>query len=191
MNFNFYLQQGINHILDLNGYDHLLFVVALCAIYQIKNLKSVLIVLTAFTVGHSITLILAGLEILKLPQDLIETLIPITIMLTALSNIVFYKRLKQRNVNWNYFIAVVFGLIHGAGFSNFFRAMFTEINSDLILPLLAFNLGIEVGQIIIAIVYFIVLFLLQLALKFNHQRWSNLISGLCFVISTLMLFGVL
>ncbi len=191
MDFSFYLQQGIDHILDMAGYDHMLFVVALCALYEIKQWKKVLILLTAFTVGHTVTLILSGLDVLRLPQDLIETLIPITIFLTALNNIVFYKRMRSSKTSYNYFVALVFGFIHGAGFSNFFRAMLADISSDIIMPLLAFNIGIELGQIVIVIVFFALYFLVNLLGKFPHQRWSTSVSIFAATVSGLMIVGAL
>ena len=191
MDFTFYLKQGVEHILDLNGYDHMLFVVTLCAVYQLKAWKKVLVLLTAFTIGHSITLALAGLGVLKLPQDLIETLIPITICLTALSNILFYKRIASSKHNYNYWVALLFGFVHGAGFSNFFRSLFMGMDENLVVPLLGFNCGIELGQIVIVLVFFGVYYLLNLLGNIKHQRWSNFISATGFIVALLIVLGVL
>jgi len=191
MDFSFYLKQGIQHILDLQGYDHMLFVITLCAIYELRAWRKVLILLTAFTIGHSITLVLAGLGVLKLPQDVIETLIPVTICLTAVSNLIFYKRFKNKHVNFAYWLALIFGFIHGAGFSNFFRAMFMGMKEDVIIPLIGFNLGIELGQIVIVLVFFTVYYLLSLIGTIKHQRWSIFVSLLGFIVACLMIIGIL
>ncbi|MGB0166394.1 MAG: HupE/UreJ family protein [Luteibaculum sp.] len=191
MDFNFYLKQGINHILDLAGYDHMLFVIALCALYELRQWKKVLILLTAFTLGHSVTLLLSGLNMLRLPQDLIETLIPITIFLTALNNILFYNKMRSSKTNYNYFVALVFGFIHGAGFSNFYRSMLADIEESVVLPLLAFNIGIELGQIVIVAVFFAMYYLIQLFASFPHQRWNVAVSIFAATISGLMIIGAI
>jgi hypothetical protein len=116
MNNFFFYQMGVDHILDIGAYDHMLFVVTLCSVFQVKQWKQVLILLTAFTIGHSITLVLAGLDVIQVNADLIETLIPITILLTALYNLSYGK---AKTTLWNYLLALGFGLIHGMGFSNF------------------------------------------------------------------------
>lgn len=189
--FNFYLQQGINHILDFDGYDHMLFVAVLCALYELKEWKKVLILLTAFTVGHSVTLILSGLKVLNLNQDLIETLIPITICLTAIHNLVFYRNAQVKKGVIPYIAALFFGFVHGAGFSNFFRAMYMGISDSVVFPLIGFNLGIELGQIVIVLVFFALYFLLKTFLKVPHKNWNTVVSGAGFIVAALLLFGVL
>src|SRR5688500_13402623 len=123
--FKLYFILGKDHILDYaNGYDHILFVVALCTLYQLRDWKQVLILVTAFTLGHSITLALATLEIITVKAELIEFLIPLTIFITAASNI--FKRedsFSGRAMYINYFYAAFFGLIHGLGFSNYLRSI--------------------------------------------------------------------
>src|SRR5690606_36442445 len=124
-----------------NGYDHILFVIALCAIYTLRDWRRVLILVTAFTVGHSITLALATFRIINVRSDVVEFLIPLTILLTAGSNI--FKRddyFQDRKIQLNYGLALFFGLIHGMGFSNYLREILGK-SANITLPLLAFNIG--------------------------------------------------
>ncbi|MFT7055199.1 MAG: hypothetical protein ACJAR3_000826, partial [Roseivirga sp.] len=122
--FKLYFQLGYEHIIDLNGIDHILFVVALCSIYLAQDWKKVLILVTAFTLGHSITLALSTFELINFDTDLIEFLIPVTIFITALSNL-FRKEgsVSPKALNLNYFFALFFGLIHGLGFSNYLKSL--------------------------------------------------------------------
>lgn len=175
--FDFYIQLGFEHISDFAGYDHMLFLVALCAIYRIQQWKSILVLVTAFTIGHSITLVLSSLDIVTIPSNIIEFLIPVTIFLTAINNIVGSSQSGQSSkMNKNYAMALFFGLIHGMGFSNYFKALLMD-SSSVAMPLLGFNIGIELGQILV--VFFIVsiayLFLTKLNVK--HRDWNVFISG--------------
>lgn len=154
--FQVYFDLGLKHILDLQGYDHMLFLVALCIPFILKDWRKVLVLATAFTIGHSITLGLNTLELVKFPSVWIEFLIPLTIVLTAIFDFIYQSKIKSV---YHYLLAMFFGLIHGMGFSNFLRSsVFPGEESQLISQLLAFNIGIEVGQIIIVI---ILLFLLE------------------------------
>jgi len=137
--FQTYLQLGFEHILDLGGYDHILFIVALCAIYRVEQWKKILILVTAFTIGHSLTLALAALEVVKVNATVIEFLIPVTILLTALYH-VFKTDYNNQKAVLNYSLALFFGLIHGLGFSNYFRALLGKEES-IVQPLFALILG--------------------------------------------------
>ncbi|MBW1295004.1 HupE/UreJ family protein [Aquimarina litoralis] len=175
--FGFYIQLGFEHISDFAGYDHMLFLVALCAIYRIQQWKSILVLVTAFTIGHSITLALSSLDIVTIPSNIIEFLIPVTIFLTALNNVIGSNPADDNTkMRKNYAMALFFGFIHGMGFSNYFKALLMD-SSSVALPLLGFNIGIELGQILV--VFFIVgiayLFLNKLAVK--HRDWNVFISG--------------
>ena len=122
--FKLYFGLGVDHILDIAGYDHILFVVALCAIYATQDWKKILILVTAFTIGHSITLALSTLNILNFRTDIIEFLIPVTIFITAFSNIVRKQNsMRPGYLNLNYFFGLFFGLIHGLGFSNYLKSL--------------------------------------------------------------------
>lgn len=175
--FLFYLHQGVNHITDLQGVDHMVFIVTLCAVYQIQQWRQILILITAFTIGHTITLALAGLNIIPVHQQLVETLIPVTILLTSIYNIA-NKTTQKRKVHLNYFLALAFGLIHGMGFSNFFRSIMMGISDEsIVFPLFSFNLGIEIGQIFIVGVFLIINWLLTRIFAIQHRDWNLVVSG--------------
>ena len=151
--FSLYFQLGLTHILDIRGYDHILFVVALCAMYLLRDWRKILLLVTAFTVGHSITLALATLRLVRLDPDLVEFLIPVTIFITAVSNIVRKRGAAlPRVAPLNYGLALVFGLIHGLGFSNYLRSLLGKEQS-IVGPLVSFNLGLELGQLVIVLVF--------------------------------------
>ncbi|MGB3849366.1 MAG: HupE/UreJ family protein [Tunicatimonas sp.] len=150
--FSLYFDLGLTHILDIRGYDHILFVVALCAMYVLRDWRKILWLVTAFTVGHSITLALATLQLVHLDPDLIELLIPVTIFITATSNIVRKRGAALPLVApLNYALALIFGLVHGLGFSNYLRSLLGKEQS-IVAPLLSFNLGLELGQIVIVLI---------------------------------------
>jgi len=169
--FTSYLNLGFEHILDPGGLDHVLFIAVLSAPFLIKDWKKVLILVTAFTIGHSITLGLASLNIIKINGQLIEILIAASIIVTALINLLdsASKKMLPR-----YATASIFGLIHGMGFSNFFRSVLG--NEDIVLPLLAFNIGVELAQIIIVICILVFSHVLIQRLKMNPKLWLWLIS---------------
>ncbi|RPE09462.1 HupE/UreJ family protein [Chitinophaga lutea] len=182
--FSLYFQEGWQHILDFNGYDHILFVAALCAIYLMNDWKKVLILVTAFTVGHSITLALSVLNIIKVPTALIEFLIPVTIVITALTN-VFRAAQPAGNMQLNYFFALFFGLIHGMGFSNYLKSMLGS-QTNIVQPLLAFNLGLEFGQILIVIAILLLAQLLVMFTSVKRRDWTLFISAAIFGIALMM-----
>lgn len=185
--FQLYFGLGKDHILDyVNGYDHILFVLALCAVYLVRDWKKILILVTAFTIGHSITLALATLEIISVKTELIEFLIPLTIFTTAVSNL-FKKEetMGKKNIQINYVFALFFGLIHGMGFSNYLRALLGKSHS-ILSPLLAFNLGLEFGQIIVVTLFLIISYILVDWLKVQRRDWkmilSSAIAGIAFIL---------
>jgi len=136
---------GVRHILDLNALDHVLFLMALAAIYRLRDWREGLWVVSSFTIGHSVTLALAVSGVLALPMPLIEFLIPVTIVATCLENILVADRARAPwRGRYRPILAGVFGLVHGAGFANYLEAMFIE---NIAVPLLGFNIGIELGQI--------------------------------------------
>lgn len=185
--FSLYFGLGKDHILDYaNGYDHILFVVALCAIYLLRDWKKILILVTAFTIGHSITLALATLDIISVNSKFIEFLIPLTIFITSFSNL-FRKEssIDQGRVQINYVFALFFGLIHGLGFSNFLRSLLGK-ESNIISPLLAFNLGLELGQIIVVTLFLAMAFITVDLLKVSRRDLklvlSSAIAGIALVL---------
>ncbi len=175
--FQAYLSLGFDHITDPNGYDHILFVVALCAIYAFRDWKKVLVLVTAFTLGHSITLALSTLKIITYSSDVIELLIPITIFITALSNFSENSLGESKSPKLRYVLAASFGLIHGMGFSNYLRSLLGEQES-IVMPLFSFNLGLELGQLlIVAISLAIASFFIEI-LRIKRLTWNHLISGI-------------
>jgi hypothetical protein len=176
--FRPYFDLGKEHILDyVNGYDHILFIVALCALYLLRDWKRVLILVTAFTIGHSITLALATLDIIRVNTKLIEFLIPLTIFITAASNIFKdEEKLDSRLIHLNYLYALFFGLIHGLGFSNQLKGILGKNN--IITQLFAFNVGLEFGQIIIVVLFLTVSFILVDLFTLNRRDWKMVLSAL-------------
>ena len=176
--FQTYLELGFKHIADISAYDHILFIIALCAIYKISEWKKVAILVTAFTIGHSITLAMAVLDLITFPKQTIELLIPVTIILTCLYNIFGTKSendhsIFNRNININYIFAVFFGLIHGMGFSNFLKAMLMPgEENQLVKQLFAFNIGIELGQLLIVSIILLVSFIAFNLLKIKQNYWN-------------------
>ncbi|MCU0339955.1 MAG: HupE/UreJ family protein [Spirosomaceae bacterium] len=175
--FQAYLTLGFEHITDPNGYDHILFVVALCAIYAFKDWKKVLILITAFTVGHSITLALATLKLIQYRSDIIELLIPMTIFVTALSNFAEPEKGEPKSPKLRYVLAVGFGLIHGMGFSNYLRSLLGDQES-IVMPLFAFNVGLELGQLIIVAVALLIASIFTEVVKIKRLTWNHLLSGM-------------
>jgi hypothetical protein len=184
--FSLYFQLGIEHILDLNGFDHMLFIITLCAVYFWKDWKNILILITAFTLGHSVTLALSALDIFRLPTALVETLIPVTIFLTAIYNIWTVGKVRDSWLQLNYFLAMVFGFIHGMGFSNFFRGLHPE-SSNIVTELLAFNIGIEIGQILIVLCFLAIYAILDFFIFIKQRDWALVWSGVGAGISFVML----
>lgn len=183
--FQTYMELGFEHIADLAGYDHILFIVALCAIYQISEWRKVGILVTAFTLGHSLTLALAALDVIRVSAAWIEFLIPVTIFLTALYNTVIHKLGNEqegtfsKKLNLNYLFALLFGLIHGMGFSNFFRSMLMPgEEGSLVWQLLAFNIGVELGQLAIVAVILLLAFVGMKLLRIPQRDWNLFISGM-------------
>ena len=175
--FRVYFELGIQHILDLNGFDHILFIIVLCALYTLRDWRKVLILVTAFTIGHSVTLALSVLNVLTVDAGIIEFLIPVTILITALSNI-FRKNdsFNPSKIHLNYIYAVLFGLIHGLGFSNYLKSIMGR-GSQIVGQLLAFNLGIEVGQIIIVVFFILIAGLVVGLFGVSKREWTLGISA--------------
>lgn len=152
--FWLWFSTGTQHILDWNGYDHILYVVILCVLFSINEWKKLLILITAFTIGHSLTLAISALNIISVKQSYIEVLIPLTIIITCLVNISNRRFITNHHVihknmyNMNYVLALIFGFIHGMGFSYVLKSMLGK-ETTIVLPLLSFNLGLEIGQLLI------------------------------------------
>lgn len=173
--FSFYFVLGWQHIISWDALDHILFITALAAIYIIKDWKQVLILVTAFTIGHSLTLALSVLDIVRFSSKWVEFLIPCTIVITALTNL-RQRQFTVRSVRINYFLALFFGLIHGMGFANTIRFMLAK-DQQLGIGLLGFNLGLEAGQIVVVLCILLIAQLIVSALKVNRRDWVIFLSA--------------
>ncbi len=181
---------GWEHIVDINSYDHLLFVMTLCAAFTVTQWRQILVIITAFTIGHSGTLILSALNLIPTNAKLIDMLIPFTIMITAIANIMNYeKHGKFSNTKIKYSIALVFGLIHGLAFASNFKVML--FGDSIILPLFAFNIGIEVGQLFIVFLFMAVLWLYTNVIRGQHLKWNLFVSGAGFGIAATILLSAM
>ena len=180
--FQVFLRLGFEHIADIRGYDHILFIVALCAGYELRHWRKLLILVTAFTVGHSVTLVLATLRLININASLVEFLIPLTIFITGVLNIIasspkadgLVERKGPRVLK--YFLALGFVLIHGMGFSNFLRSLLGG-EEGIALPLFAFNVGLEIGQICIVLAVLILTFLVVRLTRMRRHDWILVLSG--------------
>ena len=194
--FTDYIKLGWDHIIDIKAYDHLLFVMTLCALFSINEWKKVVVIITAFTIGHSMTLALSTLNYILLPQEWIEVLIPLTILVTALTNISTQqnhlngKPTFEKSIAVNYIIALFFGLIHGLGFANNFRFMLGEDNS-IMKQLFAFNSGLELGQMTVVIFFFLLLYLVSKVFNILHREWTIFFSGAGAGLSVMMIIEAL
>jgi uncharacterized membrane protein YfcA len=182
--FPLYFELGWQHILDWQAYDHILFIAALCGIYLIHDWKKILLLVTAFTIGHTVTLALSVYNQILLPSNWVEFLIPVTILLTALLNI-FNKKPYRKRFNPTYLLALIFGLIHGMGFSNYLKSLLGKSN-NVVAELLAFNIGLEFGQIIIVICVLIIAFVSIQILKAQKREWNLFLSSAIFGIALVM-----
>ncbi len=180
-NFGLYFELGWQHILNWQAYDHILFITALCAVYTLPDWKKVLILVTAFTIGHSVTLALSVLNIIILPSNWIEFLIPLTILITATANIV-RKRVLNKKVNFTFFMALFFGLIHGLGFSNYLKSLLGKQN-DIVMQLLAFNIGLEIGQLVVVVLVLLISFIVISVLRKQKREWQLFLSSAIFGIA--------
>lgn len=173
-NFSVFVTLGLEHITDPKGFDHILFITTICAGYNWKSWKELAKLVTAFTLGHSITLALASCKIIVPNYDLIELLIPVTIFISALHHVL--DKQENRARYWNYILITLFGFIHGLGFSNFFTAMMGDTQS-IVWPLLAFNIGLEIGQLCIVVIVLSLYWLLNKVKTIPQRDWKIFVSG--------------
>ncbi len=182
--FAFYFKLGWQHIISLDALDHLLFILALSAIYLLCNWRQVLVLVTAFTIGHSLTLALSVYEILAVKDSLVEFLIPCTIIITAVFNF-FQKDFTPKSLRLNYFLALFFGLIHGLGFANTIRFMLAK-NQGIGWSLFSFNVGLEAGQIVVVMCILLLSFLIVNKWQLKRKWWLWALSGVAFCIALKM-----
>lgn len=175
--FMLYCKMGLNHVLDFSAYDHILFLIVLAVVFSYYELKKLFWLVTLFTLGHSITLALSAYGVLNISMDLIEFLIPLTIFITGVINIVNSNKKPTKKDNTNLIFALFFGLIHGLGFSNYFKMMIGQ-QEDKILPLIEFALGIELAQIIIVFGIIFLGLVFQNFLKVTKRDWILVCSSI-------------
>lgn len=175
--FMLYLKMGLYHVLDLKAYDHVLFLIVLAVVFNFTQWKKLLWLVTLFTIGHSVSLALSAYEIVTIKIELIEFLIPVTIFITGVTNIFNTKKISKTKDNVNLIFALFFGLIHGLGFSNYFRGMIGK-EEDKFLPLVEFALGIELAQIVIVLGILIIGVLLESVAKVSKRDWIMVTSSI-------------
>ncbi len=178
--FAVYLRLGFEHLLDLQGYDHILFLAVLCAAYSLKRWRELLVLVTAFTIGHSVSLALATLRLARVDAGLVEFLIPVTIVATAAVNLLALRRddPSRHRVSARparYVLALAFGVVHGFGFAGFLRLVLGEERS-LFLPLLSFNVGLELAQILVAAAVLGSAWVATRGLQLSDRAWNVVLS---------------
>ncbi len=182
--FGFYFSLGWEHIISWDALDHQLFILALAAIYLLRDWRQVLVLVTAFTIGHSLTLALTVLNIIHFPSNWIEFLIPCTIVATAVTNL-FQKNFTPRSVRINYFLALFFGLIHGMGFANKLRYILAE-DQSIGWSLFGFNVGLEAGQIAVVMIVLALSYFFVRLLNVNRREWVIFTSAAAFSVAVQM-----
>jgi hypothetical protein len=183
--FWIFFKVGLNHVLDIHGYDHLLFLIALTVPYVAKEWKKILILVSFFTLGHTLSLLLSVFNVVSVKAIFVELLIPITILIAALFNIVMAgKSTKNGNMTFVASVTVFFGIIHGLGFSNYFNSILPGKPIDKLAPLCEFALGIECAQILVVISVLILAFIAQTLFRFNKRDFTLIMSS--FVIGVIV-----
>ena len=183
--FWLYFNIGLKHVLDIDGYDHVLFLIALTVPYAFKDWKRVLILVSIFTLGHTLALLLSVFEVVIIKANLVEFLIPITILITALFHLISAgKSGKKESITFVAFVTLFFGIIHGLGFSNYFKSILPGSSSDKLIPLLEFALGIEVAQIIVVLIVLLLSYIVQTFFRFSKRDWTLVMSA--FVIGVVL-----
>lgn len=177
--FYTYFQVGLHHVLDYKAYDHILFLIALIASLSFKDWRKVLILVTIFTIGHTLSLFLSVFDVVAINAAFVEFLIPLTILFTAIYNIIFIKKsIKNNQITIIDLVTLFFGIIHGLGFSNYIKSILIGTKSEKILPLSEFALGIEAAQIIVVFTVLLLGYIAQTVLKTNKRDWILVTSSI-------------
>jgi hypothetical protein len=180
-----YFQIGLHHVLDIQAYDHVLFMMALVLPFTFKDWKRLLFSVTLFTAGHTTALLLSVYEILVIKASIVELLIPITILSTAVFNLfTIGKSNRKENLYLIFLITLFFGIIHGLGFSNYFKTLLGGSSNSKLIPLLEFALGIEGAQITVVVAMLIVAYSVQSLFKFSRRDW--ILVGSAFIIGVVV-----
>ena len=182
--FVFYFKIGWEHIINKSALDHIFFIAALAAIYMLRDWRQVLILVTAFTIGHAITLILSAKNVVNVDSAVVEFLIPCTIVFTAISNL-FLKTFTPRSIRINYFLALFFGLIHGLAFAQTLKWILAEDQSFMV-AWLSFSVGLELGQILVVLLILLLAQVFVGFLKLNRRCWTMIVSIVVFILALQM-----
>jgi hypothetical protein len=176
--FWIYFQIGLKHVLDIYSYDHVLFLIALAVPFTFKDWKRIVLLVSLFTIGHTLALILSVFGIIAVRVNVVELLIPITILITALFNLFTAgKSNKKESINLVFFITLFFGIIHGLGFSSYFKSILGGSSTSKLLPLGEFALGIEAAQIVVVFVVLILSYIVQTVFRFSKRDWALVMSA--------------
>jgi hypothetical protein len=176
--FWIYFQIGLRHVLDIHAYDHVLFLIALAVPFSFSDWKRILLLVSMFTVGHTLALLLSVYEIVAIKVNVVELLIPITILITALFNLFTAgKSSKKESISLVFFVTLFFGIVHGLGFSNYFKTILGGSPSSKLIPLGEFALGIEAAQIVVVFVVLILSYIVQTVFRFSKRDWTLVMSS--------------
>ena len=183
--FLIYFNMGLKHVLDIGAYDHILFLIALMIPYAFKDWQRVLLLVSLFTIGHTLALFLSVFGVVKIQVNVVEFLIPITILITAIFHLFTAgKSGKKESITFVALVTVFFGLIHGLGFSNYFNTIMVGTRAEKLVPLLEFALGIEAAQIIVVLIVLIIAYIVQTVFRFSKRDWALVMSA--FVIGVVL-----
>lgn len=176
--FLLYFHIGLKHVLDINAYDHVLFLMALVVPYAFKDWKKVLILVSLFTSGHTLALLLSVFGVVQIKAQFVEFLIPITILITAIFHLFTAgKTAKNQSINFESVVTLFFGIIHGLGFSNYFKTILPGNATDKLLPLLDFALGIEGAQLIVVLIVLLLSYSVHTFFRFSKRDWALVLSA--------------
>ncbi|SDX94453.1 HupE/UreJ family protein [Flavobacterium degerlachei] len=188
--FWIYFQIGLKHVLDINSYDHVLFLIALAIPFTFKDWKRLVLLVSLFTIGHTMALMLSVFEIITIKVSVVELLIPITILITAFYNLFTAGRSsKKEGLNLIFFVTLFFGIIHGLGFSNYFKSILGGDAVSKILPLSEFALGIEAAQIVVVFIVLILSYIVQTVFRFSRRDWALVFSAFVIGVVLPMIIG--
>jgi hypothetical protein len=180
-----YFQIGLHHVLDIQAYDHVLFLMALVIPFTFKDWKKIILSVTLFTLGHTTALVFSVYKILVVKASFIEFLIPITILLTAIYNLASIGKLnKKGSINWVFLITLFFGIIHGFGFSNYFNTLLGGSSNSKLVPLLEFALGIEAAQLTVVLAVLVLAYIVQTGFKYSRRDW--ILVGSAFIVGVVL-----
>lgn len=180
-----YFQIGLHHVLDIQAYDHVLFLMALVIPFTFKDWKKIILSVTLFTLGHTTALVFSVYKILVVKASFIEFLIPIKILLTAIYNLASIgKSNKKGKINWVFLITLFFGIIHGFGFSNYFNTLLGGSSNSKLVPLLEFALGIEAAQLTVVLAVLVLAYIVQTVFKYSRRDW--ILVGSAFIVGVVL-----